>query len=327
MKQIRRTVVVGVILLSLTAGMAAALPAKTTFIELREPTWSPSGKTIAYVRWREQPPRSPYPNATTTGQIWIANADGSHRHPVTSRMPIPRSLSWAPDGHAIVFTAGAGETKQGGFWTVDVRTRTLTNLEHSASNPIWSPDGTRIAYLTVGTHGGELDVIPSNGGPPTYVAFYGGTPGASGMPLVWSPDSRYVEVFPYLYPSDGSGGYSETDAIRWSRNGALKLTSDHTVVNVATGRVIGTVPSMIRPQLAPDGTAVAGTTLSGKVRIASVRTATITYTPGAQSANDTVSWSPRHQLAYVGSGRCGPRSQINIFQTTGNASRVLAKSC
>jgi Tol biopolymer transport system component len=236
-------------------------------------------------------------------------------------------LSWAPDGHAIVFTAGAGETKQGGFWTVDVRTRKLTNLEHSASNPSWSPDGTRIAYLTFGTHGGELDVIPSNGGPPTYVAFYGDTPGASGIPLVWTPDSLYVEVFPYLYPSDGSGGSTETDAVGWSRNGVLKLTRDHSVVNVATGRVLGTVPSMIRPQLAPDGAAVAGTTLSGRVRIASVKTGRVTDVPGAQSANDTVSWSPQHQLAYVGSGPCGPRSEIAIFPATGNASRVLARSC
>jgi hypothetical protein len=307
--------------------MAAALPVKTTFIELREPTWSPSGKTIAYVRWREQPPRSPYPNATTTGQIWIADANGSHRHPVTSLMAIPRSLSWAPDGQAIVFTTGAGETKHAGLWTVDVRTRTLTNLAHYAGNTSWSPDGTRIAYLTLGTHGGEVDVIPASGGTPTYVAFYGGTPGGSGAPLVWSPDSRYVEVFPYLYPSDGSGGSTETDAIGWSRNGALKLTRDHSVVNIATGRILGTVPSMIRPQLAPDGAAVAGTTLSGKVRIASVKTGRVTDAPGAQSANDTVSWSPQHQLAYVGSGPCGPRSQIDIFQTTGNASRVLARSC
>jgi dipeptidyl aminopeptidase/acylaminoacyl peptidase len=261
------------------------------------------------------------------GQIWIANADGSHRHALTPLMPVPRSLSWAPDGHAIVFTAGAGEARHV-LWTVDARTRTLTNLGQGGSNSSWSPDGAWIAYLTLGIRGGEVDLIRPSGGPPTYVYPYGYTPGVKATPLVWSPDSRFLAIQGYLFPIDGSEPL-ETDVLGWSGDGAFKLTRDRKIVNVATGRVAGTVPPSIilRPRLAPDGTAVAGTTIHGEVRVASVRTGIVVSAPHGQSASDTVSWSPEHQLAYVGSGPCGPRSQINIFQTTRNTSRVLAKTC
>jgi hypothetical protein len=163
------------------------------------------------------------------------------------------------------------------------------------------------------------------------VGFYGGSPGDSRPPL-WTRDSRYVQVYSQMYPSDGSGGYVETDAIGWSRNGTYKLARGDagvvTVVNVATGRVLRTVPvTMVSPQLAPDATAVAGTTGRGGVRIVSVKTGTTVSAPAADSVRDTVSWSPEHQLAYVGSGPCGHLSQINVVQSNGKGFRVIAKSC
>jgi hypothetical protein len=303
------------------------LAATKLFVELRNPVWSPDGKTIAYVRWSEPGRRRPYPTLATSGQLWVARADGSHRRPVTPQMPVPRSLSWAPDGHTILFTSGAVGDLLPTLSTVDVRTRLRVNLGRGRYNPGWSPDGTRIAYAIEGTHGGEFDVIPSTGGTPTYVAFDGGTPGQEARPLVWSPDGRYLLLGNQLAATDGSGAVLETDAVAWSRDGTLKLTGTNKIVEVATGRVLGSVPSLIRPQLAPDGKTVAGTKLDGRVGIASVAPTKLVYASGAQSANDTVSWSPNHQLAYVGSGPCGPRSQINTVQTNGRAHRVIVRSC
>jgi hypothetical protein len=303
------------------------LAATKVFTELRNPVWSQDGKTIAYVRWSEPGQRHPYPTLATSGQVWVARADGSHRHPVTPQMPVPRSLSWAPDGHAILFTSGAVGDLLPTLWAVDVHTRAPVNLGRGRYNPGWSPDGTRIAYATEGTHGGEFDVISSSGGASTYVAFDGGTPGQEARPLVWSPDSRYLLLGNQLAATDGSGAVLETDAVAWSRDGSLKLTGNNEIVAVATGRVLASIPSLIRPQLAPDGHAVAGTKLDGRVGIASVAAAKVVYAPEAQSANDTVSWSPKHQLAYVGSGPCGPRSQIDTVQSNGRGKRVIARSC
>ena len=303
------------------------LPAAKTFTELRNPVWSPDGRTIAYVRWSQPIRRSPYPNIATRGQVWVANADGSHARSVTPQMPIPRSLSWAPDNNSVLFTSGAVGDLLPTLWTVNVRTGTSLDLGRGRYNPGWSPDGTRIAYVTEGSHGGEFDTIPSTGGTPTYVAFDGGTPGGDARPLVWSPDSHYLLLGTRLLAADGAGATLETDVVAWSRDGTVKLTGENTIVEVISGRVLGTVPSLIRPQLAPNGTAVAGSKLDGRVGLVSTATKKLVYAGGAQSANDTVSWSPRHQLAYVASGRCGPRSQINTVHSDGRRLRVIARAC
>ena len=80
----------------------------------------------------------------------------------------------------------------------------------------------------------------------------GGTPGGDSRPLVWSPDSHHLLLGTNLLAADGSGATLETDAVAWSRDGTVKLTRDNTIAEVASGRVLGTVPPLIRPQLAPD---------------------------------------------------------------------------
>ena len=67
------------------------------------PVWSPDGTQIAFMHWQHD-----------HWEIYVMNADGSGRHPLTSSSnyvkPRPNNLSpaWSPDGEQIVFLSDRG---------------------------------------------------------------------------------------------------------------------------------------------------------------------------------------------------------------------------
>jgi Tol biopolymer transport system component len=67
------------------------------------PVWSPDGTRIAFMHWKHD-----------HWEIFIMNADGSDRHPLTSSSnyvkPVPNNVSpaWNPDGKQIVFLSDRG---------------------------------------------------------------------------------------------------------------------------------------------------------------------------------------------------------------------------
>jgi dipeptidyl aminopeptidase/acylaminoacyl peptidase len=67
------------------------------------PVWSPDGTRIAFMHWKHD-----------HWEIFVMNADGSDRHPLTSSSnyvrPVPNNVSpaWSPDGKQIVFLSDRG---------------------------------------------------------------------------------------------------------------------------------------------------------------------------------------------------------------------------
>jgi dipeptidyl aminopeptidase/acylaminoacyl peptidase len=134
------------------------------------PAWSPDGRRLAYVR---------------DGELWVADADGSHRARLTDAAT---SADWAPDGKRLVVDRdgvllvlradGAGErvlsigtepgwstrnrivfVRDGDLYSIDPTGRGLRRLTESTaveSAPAWSPDGRRVAY--VATEGPAVDL-------------------------------------------------------------------------------------------------------------------------------------------------------------------------
>jgi hypothetical protein len=84
------------------------------------PAWSPDGARIAYV---------------TKGDLWTADADGTHRAMLVREADQP---AWSPNGRRLAFT------RAGRVYTVRVDGEDERFLARG-THPAWSPDGDRIA--------------------------------------------------------------------------------------------------------------------------------------------------------------------------------------
>jgi Tol biopolymer transport system component len=103
-----------------------------------EADWSPDGRKLAYVSYR---------NSKENPAIYVANADGSDEHLLTGPKIRAYTLSWSPDSTRIAFAHWHGNRRtigvtglQGGPF------EELTPRNLDAFGPKWSQDGRRIAF-------------------------------------------------------------------------------------------------------------------------------------------------------------------------------------
>lgn len=109
----------------------------------------------------------------------------------------------APDGSAVVYTVSAneGNTTHTTLWiasTSETRRTTsvpLLSASWEASNPRWSPDGKRVAFLSARENQTGLWIVSLTERQPRFVAPVRSTNffiTYAGEPLAWSPDSRRI---------------------------------------------------------------------------------------------------------------------------------------
>ncbi|HEX4679222.1 MAG TPA: lysyl oxidase family protein [Gaiellaceae bacterium] len=112
------------------------------------PAWSPSGERIAFV---------------TKGNLWVADADGTHRGELVRDADDP---AWSPNGRRLAFT------RKGHVYTVRVDGLDERALATGA-HPAWAPDGNRIVFdryeqiISVRWYGGAARVV-TDGEDPAY---------------------------------------------------------------------------------------------------------------------------------------------------------------
>lgn len=158
----------------------------------REPVWSPDGRYLAFVSSRNG-----------QADIWISDVAGE-RHGlrrVTNDALRKGDLQWSPDGHTILFTGKRGdEYYSQGVYAVaatggtPVRLTADDGFDHSTGR--WSPDGTRVAFLsdrngyvrvrTMKPDG--TDIVEYDTGPYDAVS-----PHWTVQPI-WSPDGKEILV-------------------------------------------------------------------------------------------------------------------------------------
>ena len=125
------------------------------------PEWSPDGTRIAFAR-RELTFGSDY-------EIWVMDRDGRNQRQLTDNNRWDTEPRWSPDGTKIAFQAHI-EVYQGGptstrlddseIYVVQVEdggVRQLTDNDYEDYDPVWSPDGTKIAFTRY--RDGDYDIF------------------------------------------------------------------------------------------------------------------------------------------------------------------------
>ena len=203
---------------------AGAPPRQLTLnaVSSSAPRWSPDGKAIAFLSSRPAPGDS----ASARSQLYLLRTDGGEPRRVTSLPNGVNGCEFSPDGARLACLSRTGpsdrkppssdvrhysglsykfndtgwfDDRKSHIWIIDVATGAATQLtsgdQWNDSDPQWSPDGTRIAFVSNRT-GKEQDgddnsdvwVVSLSGGEPVCISDH---PDSDNSPR-WSPDGKTI---------------------------------------------------------------------------------------------------------------------------------------
>jgi Tol biopolymer transport system component len=109
--------------------------------------WSPDGKQIVFQR-RDMP--------NTESDLYLMNSDGSDLRQLTNHVGYETQPDWSPDGKQIIFEANWDTASPNYRSHLYMLTLADGNISHvipvddnsSEYDPVWSPDGSRIAFIS-----------------------------------------------------------------------------------------------------------------------------------------------------------------------------------
>jgi Tol biopolymer transport system component len=145
-----------------------------------DPVISPDGSMIAYF-------------ATHTGSwaLYVMDPAGNNQHPITANTVFNSVASWSPDSKMLVFTPYHNTESPSFVASVNADGsgyKELTRSSESDGEPVWSPDGSRIAFDCYVNGMNQICSMKADGSDrQTLTHQPGGNTG-----LAWSPDGKQI---------------------------------------------------------------------------------------------------------------------------------------
>jgi dipeptidyl aminopeptidase/acylaminoacyl peptidase len=205
------------------------------------PRWSPDGRLLAFLSAREG----------GRPQIWVLSRDGGEARRVSSLENGASNFEWSPDGGRFVCLTRTGpppsknsdvrhythanykfndsgwfDEKRAHIAVIDLKTGAAKQItdgnDWNDADPRWSPDSTRIAFVSNRTgrefdfdHNSDVWVVPATGGDLVKISDHAG-PDRNPR---WSPDGKWIaflgavdeEDAPTVYVAPSEGGKPSRD--------------------------------------------------------------------------------------------------------------------
>ena len=185
-------------------------------------SWSPDGTHLALMR-----------NIDGNWDVWTIRLDGTDLRQLTHEPSRDDAASWSPDGRRLVFSSDRATRIWPSLWLIDLQQpqvpERLTQEDGKYFFPIWSPDGTQIAYIYLPTGPPYLELRTVS--VPGRVVRVVSREGILFSPPTWSPDGKKI-----AFASDRTGNadiwildLSMTDSDRFPSAALRQLTHDPAV--------------------------------------------------------------------------------------------------
>jgi Tol biopolymer transport system component len=155
------------------------------------PAWSADGTKIAF---------QVGPMVGSDFEIWVMNPDGSGKTNVSnSPGTVDIRPAWSPDGTKFAFVARPTVGGNNDIWVMNANGSgrvQLTTDPASDSEPVWSPDSSRIAFESARSGNDEIWVMNPDGSGQTNLTNHPGSDGEAN----WFPDGTKI-----AFESDRAG--------------------------------------------------------------------------------------------------------------------------